>query len=262
MQPDIVKKIIDNGWLQGSLAEIPEHIVEEYNLPTNRFIVATHSCDITNWNLQAIPFVTLLPARIEELDKSTLFGKHARKLQFESQPGLTCQIEKFTYLPRELFSEFKAQAPLSSKDCGIFAKWLGNSYSRSAFPTSFNDRFSSSRVRAVKKEFDKFINFLTKNGKAILNVFIKLNSWDELKQGEAYSVGIVLVISLDFLDSVSQLNDDFDELMVGIFSKCEGIDLENANVLTSDQFTLQDLMEYKLWQMDYISFRDDTETAI
>jgi len=262
MQSDITNKIIENGWLQGSLAEIPEQKVEQFQLRTNKFLVATHSCDITNWNLEAIPCVALLPIHTAEQDKSVLYGKHSRKLQFESMPGIMCQIEPFVYVPRVIFAEFKAQNLLSSKDGDIFAKWLGSSYSRSTFPTEFNDRFPSSRNRAVQKEFDKFVKFLTKNGEAILNVFIKLDYWGRLEGNQNYLVDIVLVISLDFEDKVDQLNDDFDELMVNIFSNCEGIELDSASVLTTDQFTLQDLMEYKLWQMDHISFKHDTETAV
>lgn len=262
MQPDIPNKIIDNDWLQGSIAEIPGKIVEQLCLRKEKFIVATHSCDITNGNLEAIPYVALLPIHDAEQDNSVLFGKHSRKLQFESTPGIMCQIEPFVYVPREIFALFKAKNLISSKDCDIFAKWLGNSYSRSAFPTEFNNRFSSSKIRAVKREFDKFVKFLTKNGAAILNVFIKLDNWSELEANQDYLVDIVLVISLDFEDQRGQLNDDFDELMLNVFSHCDGIELDSASVLTTDQFTLQDLMEYKLWQMDYISFRHDTGTAI
>ncbi|MEO3679349.1 hypothetical protein ABGI61_09950 [Rheinheimera sp. FR7-31] len=262
MQSDIPNQIIENGWLQGSIAEIPEQLVAQLKLSTNIFLVATHSCDITNWNLKAIPYVALLPLHNAEKDNGFLNAKHARKLQFESVPAIMCQIEPFVYVPREIFAEFKAQNPLSSKDRDILAKWLGNSYSRSAFPTKFNDRFASSRIRTVQKQFERFEKFLAKHNHAILNIFIQLDQWGELNEGQNYLVDIVLVISLDFEEQVNKLNDDFDELMLDIFSNCEGIELDSASVLTADQFTLQDLMQYKLWQMDNISFKYDSETVM
>lgn len=262
MQSDIVKTIINNGWLQGSLADIPENILKEHNIAASKYLVASHSCDIANGRLDLVNFVTLLPVYSEELDKGMLYGKNARKLQFESVQGLTCYIEPFIYLPREVLARFEAKNILSPKDCSIFAKWLGNAYSRSPFPTEFNDRFSSSTVKAVKKEYKKLVNFLTENGEKILNVFIKLNSWGELEAHEEYSLDIVIIVSLEYEDSVNDLNDNFDNLMVDIISKCNGIKLEGATALTTDQFSLQDLMEYKLWQMDHISFRYDTDTAV
>lgn len=262
MLSDIVKHIINNGWLQGSLADIPENIVKEHGIRTNKCLVVTHSCDLANGRLDLVKFVTLLPVYSEELDKGMLYGKNARKLQFESSQGLTCYLEPFIYLPREILAGFQAKSILSPKDCDIFAKWLGNAYSRSAFPTEFNNRFSSSIVTSVKKEYKKFVKFLTDNGDKILNVFVKLNSWEELKAHEEYLLDIVIVTSLDYEDAVDELNDAFDDLMVNAISKCDGISLESATALATDQFTLQELMEYKLWQMDHISFRYDTDTAV
>jgi hypothetical protein len=61
---------------------------------------------------------------------------------------------------------------------------LAKKYDRAAFPDAFNDRIYKSKAK------NKIINILKKNGREILGLYIRLNTYKNLTDNEPYKIAL------------------------------------------------------------------------
>lgn len=253
--------IIANDWLQGSIGFLDETLESEYGF--KEFIIATHSCDLVSSNFDEIPNIAIIPVRYVEKDQNFFFGKNPRKLQFQLETStIQLAIKEIAYIPRRFLCVSKPSDKLSYDYCNIFSSWLGRIFNRSAFPTEFNNRFSSSKDPKVKKAYNKLLKFFSHYSAHILNIFIKLNTWGELGEADVYTVDLVLIVPIENKYVIQELNDELDELVNNICDSSFGLEVSNTSALSADQFTIHDILEYKLWSFDHISQKDGTDFAM
>lgn len=259
----------ERGWRQGSLAEadlvarlgesgcVPGLASEDLVL-----IVLSHDCDVTNASFEAEPDVELVAARfVPEGARNGSFshGKNPRRIQFEIVDGTDCRLaeayarDRFT-VDRRLLLEFGPDANRSCEPPTVeaLAQWLARRYVRSALPDAFNHR-TRPAIGGLKKA-------LKRHGSDITALFVSLNAWTELVEGESYQ----LVVSATMRDSTfcdpvrRQVAQRALDVMQEKLERCDGIDGVEGRLVSESDVTLEDLRYMRRFDVfDYLSVGDD-----
>lgn len=246
---------------------LPRELVPEGALPRSvtadsKLIVISHDCDLVNPSLEAEPYVEIVVARPKTSDQrnSLLFyGKNPRRVQFFAQEAGDRRLyeinihEKFR-LDRRILGAGTRDKTISigPEDILVLAKWAMRRYHRPSLPSAFQNRISS----AIK---GKLCRKLEKDGEDVLSVYLGLNKLEELKPEEPYLALLRIVVAPEVLE-----DDEREKRVIGVVSEvrkllaqCPGITIEDADVASEAEITLQDLRHLVRWDFDYLSPEDD-----
>jgi hypothetical protein len=225
-------------------------------------IVVTQSCDLVHHDFLLEPKVEILVARQlgDEPDGILMHARNPRRLHFylsvdgEPVPFEVCAPDRF-HFPRELLGEFAPDGNrlVEEKVLRTLVAWLIARYDRSAFPDEFQRRLANIKKDRLKRLFDKL--------QTVREVFIALNSWEELAPGADYRIGLAFVMSPEDYEN-AEIRARTEETIVqiaGLLDGCEGIAVADDPMLRSeDEFTLSDARSMTRWgDFDYMSHRDD-----
>jgi len=219
-------------------------------------VVVTQDCDIVHEKTEE-PFVEFIIGNTTE-DKSCKNGKNPRKLHLVNNEQIVeFIIHNRFFVKKESLLEFKFSNDLfelNSDNKKILKKWLGNRYTRAAFPDEFNNRLRRSKIsKLVDKVFSSKVS----------HIFFEVEDV-ELSPDESYELNVLIV--LDF-DSIYKENPDLDEEKTKDeyekkFTEAfetDGIDLF-LQVVSEDDVTLKDLKKYKRWNMDSVSYSKQNQS--
>lgn len=214
-------------------------------------VVVTQDCDIVHTPKEDEPFVEFIIGTFSE-NKSCKNGRSPRRLHLENNNQIIeFIIHNRFFVRKDSLASFEFSDTLfdlSNDNKKILKKWLGNRYTRAAFPDEFNNRLSNSNAsKIVEKSLSSKVS----------HIFFDVEDV-ELSSEESYELNVLVV--LDF-DSMYKENPDLNEQTVKAkyekdFTeafKTDGIEVF-LRVVSEDEITLKDLQNYKRWDKDNISF--------
>jgi hypothetical protein len=263
----MVEAIRANGWRQGSIfapqshPALQDHCRSELG-DDDCCLVISQSCDLVCRDVEAEPFVELILARRlhSPLDGNFTHTKNARRLHFHlnvgaKELGFDARIRDRFTIPRPLLAQHKPDANRSVREVELkeIVTWILARYSRAAFPDQFNDRISAAVEKRVKP--------ILKELAPLRAIYIGLNSWDELEAKDTYLVYLLGILSVeDFnLPSVRAAMESGLTKIAAILDTCEGITVDNSEVQSEAQVTLDLVRTLARWNFDYISLRQPDE---
>lgn len=205
-------------------------------------VVVTQDCDIVHEKTEEEPYVEFIIGNFSK-DKSCKNGKNPRKLHLENEENiLEFVIHNRFFVKKESLLSFEFSDvlfDLTVDNKKILKKWLGNRYTRAAFPDEFNIRLSNAKVQKItEKEISSKVS----------HIFFEVNDC-ELSEGEDYHLNVMVVVDINDESEKDKIEDAYFEVFDGI----QGVE-SNLRVVTEDEVTLKDLHNYKRWDKDSISF--------
>ena len=240
------------GWRQGSVlsAELAQNLLGSKALGDGGLaVIVSQDCDVTNANLDTEPTFEVLVARpVEEHNGGLWLGKHPRRLQFNTTEGeFETSIHDRHVLDRGPLRDARpADTKLDEESLRVLGPWVARRYDRAAFPTTYNNRL---RVREVQ------INRALKRCKLISAVFVQ-TSFAELGDGEEYVVRILGAIRKD--DDSSEHRETATKALDQLCShieQCDGIAVEDHELLSESEISLDDLRYIRRLEVGYLSER-------
>lgn len=211
-------------------------------------VVITQDCDIVHTPPEDEPFIEFIIGNLSE-DKSCKNGKNPRKLHLENNGQiLEFIIHNRFFVKKDSLSRFDFSnifLELTVDNKKILKKWLGNRYTRAAFPDEFNNRLAKAKVAK-----------LTEKGisSKVSHIFFEVAD-KELSAEENYQLNVMVVVD----DSEGAEKDKIEDVYFEVFDNIEGIE-SNLRVVTEDEVTLNALHNYKRWDKDSISFSKQNQS--
>ena len=211
-------------------------------------VVITQDCDIVHTPPEEEPFIEFIIGNLSE-DRSCKNGKNPRKLHLENNGQILEFIihNRFFVKKNSLvgFEFSDVLFELTPDNTKILKKWLGNRYTRAAFPDKFNARLAKAKV---SKLTEKGIS------SRVSHIFFEVED-RELLSEEIYQLNVMVVV--DNSDDVNK--NDIEDAYFEVFEHIKGIET-NLRVVTEDEVTLKDLQNYKRWDKDSISFSKQNQS--
>ena len=251
--------IFNLQWRQGSL--IPREALPQNDLPSDLpaeaiLILISHDCDVVHLSYEQEPWVEVLVARpIPALNGLYTNGRNPRRMHFSlGSKNYEVSIHERFRTARQHLEQARPDCSelLGKADIHKLARWVAKRYSRSSFPTAFNDR-----VTRVGKKIKKL---LEKSGHDISAIFLALDE-SELPTGEVYKVVLRLVIPVEAGEDNDreQTAIEVTEELRDLLNQCEGIEVIDAELKTEAEFSLADYLATRIWDYDYISGDDGSD---
>lgn len=210
-------------------------------------VIITQDCDIVHERTEE-PFLEFIIGNFTD-DKSCKNGKNPRKLHLENAGQiLEFIIHNRFFVKKESLDKFEFSDvlfELTSDNKKILKKWLGNRYTRAAFPDEFN-------IRLSKSKFPKLIE--KRISSKVSHIFFEVED-RELSEEECYQLNVMIVV--DASDDIEK--DNIENAYLEIFDDIKGIE-SNLRVVTEDEVTLRDLHNYKRLDKDSISFSKQNQS--
>lgn len=264
---DVRETLIANGWRQGALispvayANLGELAHCHLDVEKDLFLVISQTCDLINHSFQDEPFFEVL--RLSPLDgdsdPSKESGKNSRELHIEIDRAgeekwfRVFPFERF-FVRREPLLEHGPDEFLDDKKCDLICAWLVKRINRVAFPDNFDQRWKCKR-----RQIEKIIKRLKK----VSGIYIKVEPFSEIDDGNEYDLEIYLLMDADDFDDadVYKEYDGYRKLLEEKFNECPGLNLRAIELVSDADITIRVLQEFSLWDYSYISYREPDEHA-
>jgi hypothetical protein len=263
ISPELLKLKLDQGWRQGTVLSVESSkklvgkadVGEEFAL-----IVVTQTCDLLYHSLKIEPTVELLHAEIRNGAAPKRAGKSFREIELqldnaeEAKHLYVAARPKLEICRHKLFEVGVKHEWQPTKDIlPWFSRWLGEKYSRPAFPNAFDSKLGKGK--------DQIANAV-KNLQSCRGLYIGLSSWAELSEEENYQVSIVLLLDHTACD---EDGDKAESAYTKIFKVFEDaghvVNEETSAVKRDDEVTISEFYALRKWSLDYISIRDPSHKA-
>ena len=186
--------------------------------------------------------------------------KSARQLEFkDGENAFQLDIRDRCVVSRKLLCSWTPEEQLLPESIGRIRLWISNRYVRAAFPDAFNARLANSQKKLFRK--------LKKNkDQANIDSIYVFVSDDEKAEGEEYEIKIAYIVNakhfanVDYRAKAQKIAD----MIEASFAIKDSIDVLECDLISTSQFTLEQLTYYKRWDFDEISLRkgsvDDLDT--
>ena len=250
----------DTPLQQGSLIDVREfpELGEEVGEDFPFAVVVSHDCDLAREDLEAEPYVEIIPAFSVASPDGNLSGcRNPRRLQlvYENEPGDPLCLEMRA--PDRRVVEKKVMASvrpcpewrLPGHGLEILQRWLAQRYRRAALPDSLNERLEGLREllkRRGKNHANRIIGFWL--------------SWDpvtEQPDQEVYELDVRVVYSIEqqnagneaeaLVEEIDRWHEEHGEPQRILMNECEAV--------SEEEFTLADMRRHVQLNFDYLSFR-------
>jgi len=259
------------GWRQGAilgteLAALASKHAPETVVPDDAdwLILTSHDCDIANFSIDKEPVVEVLRARVAEgkkVDKQQSWGRNPRTLQLVVDASaapkvLSCTVHDRWSVPRHVLLQEAPARYLPNKERRLIAEWLAKRYIRAAFPAAFDLRW-----RAKLKDWQKL---LKKHSEWIQGVYLRLSTLEELPEATPYKCHLILAVPHPKRGGSgwSQKRDELEQEVQAFWNQFKpGIEYVGVEVQGTDEITLADIEPYQRFDVDWVSFEDDTPTV-
>lgn len=230
--------------------------------PHAKLILLSHDCDIVQGSYDLEPYVEFFVARpAAKLDGTKTKGKNPRCLQLCVEVNGEKKLYEISIHEkyrdqRSLLEQGSPEASccLSQRDIRNMGLWAGKRYYRPAFPTAFNNRLSDSAKRKFRKAIEQY-------GAEVSGIFIFFESERELPDNEPYRIIVRVVAPPTILEDdreVQTLSTLVGKLWE-VFALCSGIEVEELNLDSESEFSLEDWKSSKVWDYEYLSISEEDD---
>lgn len=252
------EQIRHRGWRQGSIvgSELATKLDDALSWKAGdgrELVVISQDCDVVHRSLDVEPKVEMIAATRTPgaaSDAALAHGKNPRWLQLGLDGGerLEFSVQERYVVDRAWLGDHDPAGHLDVASTRLLATWLAKRYVRSAFPDHFNDRIDTKAEKKINKA-------LKAHGEGASGIFLLLDDWGELDEGEDYEAVIIVVCPVRVLDDPTR-EDDVAKLaprLMEILNSCEGLSVQDARHVGEDEFTIHDFRSYKRWDFDFRS---------
>lgn len=260
---DFGRKIIEQGWLQGSIVRAQDVPVLSDTAPRDRRgVMLTHPCDLRNRSLEREPYAHLLPAsEVKKVDNNLTFAKNPRRLHVPAQHSargagdeliLDLCFHDMLVIERDRLVRVQPdpECQLDGDSVAILRRWLANRFERDALPDSFNAILDSDKER-----FQRAIRALNPY---VASLYISLFPDRDIEDGEKYSVDMV-AIYVEPSDVPTEAEEAARELR-SCLESC-GIEVTSFYIRRPDHVSLHTVWRMNRLSFDYLSLRDEATIA-
>lgn len=260
--------IAAKGWRQGAVlgphlralawGAAPKSVAPD---DASWLIVTSHDCDVVNPRLEREPFVEIIRAVVvqKKADAGQTWGRNPRTLQLELADStgattvLALNVHERWPMERHALMDEAPIHQLPDKSRRLVAEWLAKRYIRAAFPGAFDARWRS--------ELGRWAKVMRNHSAWIQGVYLRLNTLDELPDELPYKVDIIVAAPHDVAQNIewASRRSTIENDITTFWEKFSpGIELEDVSVTTTDDLTLAELEPYQRFDLDWVSFSDDT----
>ena len=258
------ERILSNGWQQGALAVSSQEIHASFNLPDDdcdAYILVSHSCDVLAYKYKTEPLVEFIGGTYSrKANKSLSNRRHPRQLQLPidggEKPFLTLNINLRYFVNRRALADVPSSPiSLTHQSLKELQMWMAARYRRTAFPDEFINRISAA-LTSVRKELE--IN----GDKGVHSLYVHLDPFEELKKECEYNVVLMGTAEGDLGEIKApgwRDAENFLEFVANQLDSCEGIAVQQYELVAEEGITLATLRRLRLLDFDYISHKENTE---
>ncbi len=254
-------KINTSGWQQGSV--LPEALAKRLAADgfahvddSSLLVVLTQDCDLVHQSYEVEPNVELIAgALLENADNGLRHGRNPRRLHLDLEPSATANaavgfsVHRRIVVPRSLLEDHKPHTSLrlGRDERRLLCDWVAKRYVRAAFPDAFNERAQES-LRRIEKE-------LKRSGEHVTGLFLMIDPDEERGEGESYRIVLRVVARREVLsDEKTEIAlVRVAKVIADALGSCRGILVEDHQLISESEFTLEDLRFFKRWDWDYRS---------
>lgn len=253
-------KISASGWQQGSV--LPDELAGEVRASagpetTNPpiFVVLSQDCDLVHPSYEIEPNVELIVGRlVDAADNNLRHGRNPRRLHLDVKSGTGSTVVAFSIHERLLVSRAvlenhspHASVRLRAEDRRLLCEWVAKRYVRAAFPDEFNER-----ARAACKKIEKE---LKRDGEHVTGLFLMIDPDRELAADVEYRAILRVTARRETLTDIAteQRLVRVANTIATALGTCKGILVEDHQLVSEGEFTLEDLRFFKRWDWDYRS---------
>lgn len=254
-------KINANGWRQGSV--LPEALAKQLAAggfahvdDASLLVVLTQDCDLVHPSYEVEPNVELIAGvLLENADNGLRHGRNPRRLHLDLEqaaaPKATVgfSVHRRIVVPRSLLEDHKPHQSLrlGPDERRLLCDWVAKRYVRAAFPDAFNERARES-YRKIEKE-------LKRSGEPVTGLFLMIDPDEERDAGEGYRILLRVVARSEALsDEKTEITlVRVAKVIADALGSCQGILVEDHQLVSESEFTLADLRFFKRWDWDYRS---------
>jgi hypothetical protein len=267
----------DTPWRQGHVlsAEAVHSLglVHPETPDTTCVVVISHDCDLANDALQVEPDVEVIIGRhLQKGDGNYFWAKAPRTLHVDALRNDTAAVIELVATAKRLISKqalaaFSPDAAYSlpGKSLSALRSWLGVRYNRAAFPDSFVDRLSQSKV---DKRLAKIIEPV---GNLLSAVYFDVDGGKEIDHSDGSPYELKIVLAYPPGDDPEQAADDVEKLETAIsdlfeekhFDKASdnwiGIALRQCMSISEDDLPVSRARLLTQWRLEYMTLKADEE---
>jgi hypothetical protein len=256
---DESSKISVNGWEQGSV--LSEELARDVWSSTlaegtepSVLVVLTQDCDLVHASYEVEPHVELIVGRLVDVaDNNLRHGRNPRRLQVDvdgaEKRTLALSIHDRLLVPRARLESHTPHGSIRLRpdQRQLICEWVAKRYVRAAFPDEFNER-----TRASYKKIEKE---LKRDGEHITGLFLMIDPDRELGADEDYRAILRVTARRETLVDVAteQRLVRVANAIATALGSCKGIVVEDHQLVSEAEFTLEDLRYFKRWDWDYRS---------
>jgi len=264
----------ETQWRQGHVLSVNAvkalGLVHPAGLESTCVVVVSHDCDLAIDDMRLEPGVeVIVGCLLREANGNFSWAKSPRTLHIEvTRDDAAVFIElvatsKCLVLKKDLAAFVPDDAwSISGQALSTLRSWLAVRYNRVAFPDSFVDRLTDSKV---KSGLAKLIEPIHKNLSA---VYFDVDNGQELDRsdGSAYELKIVLVYPPG--EDLEETADEIDKLVAkveGLFAKrhydkdagqWNGVQLKSCMAISEDDLPVRRAKLLNEWRYEHMTLKD------
>ena len=252
--------VLDTGLAARARAYAPAGMPQD---ASEWLVVTSHDCDVVNAGLSKEPVVEIIRATVatsRTADRQQAGGRNPRSLHIEvdvddGKRVLAFRVHERWSIPREHLAIEAPNRFLGDKARRLIAEWLAKRYIRAAFPTAFDQRW-----RAAMKAW---VSLLETHSRWLQGIYLRLNTLDELAEDCPYRCHLILAVpsSAKREPNWATIRDQLEEKVSAFWRQFEPhIFHDGADIMLTDELTLDDIALYQRFDADWVSFADDSPT--
>ncbi len=263
-------QIKNNGWRLGrcfdesSSPQLVELIPDSHKSDGVIFITATHDCSLIHPMLEREPYLEYLAATpIEKPNPQNTEAKDIRRLHLPIKVNgellqYELQMAKRGFIDRSSIGQClpceQVSLPVGSR--AILVRWLSNRYTTQTLPDAF-DRRIKPMVEGKKKPLRKLLQ--KPEATHMLGIYVDLKPpHGDLGDEEDYQLTVLLLYKDKAFNGEFDL-DEYADSIKNCLAKADGVDVQDVVPLSDKDISVNRLRRMRRWQIDFISFRDQSD---
>lgn len=268
------KKCLASGWQRGAFINIkanqdilnvlpPELITHIDELGRAYLIPVLYDCALVEPRQEIEPWAQALICWPCTPDGNYKFGKNPRRFHFpiNTPDGETylevkaisfCQVDRALLLTAEPLNDW--QWPKLGLE--ILLNWVSERFRQPTFPDEWNNRMGKlkSRLNQLWKN-DDFVNLCS-------GVYLNIQPFREVEPEELYTVNAYITVppgleGRQLIEFNKTRSPALVQKLKSILKSLSNVTVGEVDTINEDQFTKATERQYKRWQLEYYSYKDD-----
>lgn len=184
----------NNGGVEAIKPLLPEIIQTLLERPGAIAIVATYDCAVVHIDYEKEPWIQLLVASPVDCQKKYTLCRDPRKLHFQITVNQTEENHEITaagicQIRRQVLQDIKPDKSYKFQDLAgeNINYWIAERFRQVTWPDAFH-RALATQTTKIKKFYKKYSDYISA-------VYIQLDRYDEIREGEKYQLSVIIAIS-------------------------------------------------------------------